>query len=277
MTREIPLYQIDAFASRPFAGNPAAVCPLTEWLDDDLLQAIAAENNLAETAFYVPEGDDFRLRWFTPEVEVDLCGHATLASAFVLMTRNGGRGRKEIVFHTRSGPLTVTREGELFTLDLPARKADFTPAPPGLFDALGRRPRHALKAKYWLVVYDSEEEVRALKPDMEGLKRVGTPVIVSAPGQEVDFVSRFFAPTVGIPEDPVTGSAHCVLAPYWSQRLMKKKLRARQVSRRGGDVCCELAGDRVKLAGRCAFYMQGKIALPRQANEAKARAPAFAK
>ena len=277
MTTEIPLYQIDAFASRPFAGNPAAVCPLPHWLDDALLQQIAAENNLAETAFYVPEGDDFRLRWFTPEVEVELCGHATLASAFVLMTRNGGRGRKEIVFHTRSGPLTVTREGELFTLDLPARKADFTPAPAGLFDALGRRPRHALKAKYWLVVYDSEEEVRALKPDMEGLKRVGAPVIVSAPGQEVDFVSRFFAPTVGVPEDPVTGSAHCTLTPYWSQRLMKKKLRARQISRRGGELICEMAGDRVKLAGRCAFYMQGKIALPARADEVETRAPALAK
>jgi predicted PhzF superfamily epimerase YddE/YHI9 len=272
---EIPIYQIDAFASRPFAGNPAAVCPLDEWLDDRLLQQIAAENNLSETAFCVPEGNDFRLRWFTPEAEVELCGHATLATAFVLLTRHGARSRKQVTFHTRSGALEVTREDELLVMDFPARKPDFAPAPPGLFDAMGRRPRHALKANYWLLVYDSEDEVRALKPDMEGLKRVGSPVIASAPGQEVDFVSRFFAPTVGVPEDPVTGSAHCILTPYWSQRLMKKKLRARQISRRGGEVHCEMAGDRVKLAGRCAFFMQGTIALAEPA--AEERAPAFAK
>ena len=275
---EIPLYQIDAFTSRPFAGNPAAVCPLQTWPDDALLQAIAAENNLAETAFYAPEGDGFRLRWFTPEVEVDLCGHATLASAFVLMTRNGARSRKEVVFHTRSGDLRVSREGELLVMDFPARKADFAPAPAALIDAMGRRPRHALKANYWLLVYDSADEVLALKPDMEGLKRAGIPVIASAPGDDADFVSRFFAPTVGIPEDPVTGSAHCVLTPYWSQRLMKKKLHARQVSRRGGELWCELAGDRVKLAGRCAFFMQGKISLPEAKEAAEAPPmPAFAK
>jgi len=259
---EIPLYQVDAFASRPFEGNPAAVCPLPRWLDDGLLQAIAAENNLSETAFLVPEGDAFRLRWFTPEVEVDLCGHATLASAFVLMTRSGGRGRKDVTFRTRSGELRVTRDGDLFTMDFPARKPDFAPPPPGLIDAVGRRPRHALKANYWLLVYDTEAEVRALAPDMEALKRAEGMVIVSAPGDACDFVSRFFAPGVGIPEDPVTGSAHCVLTPYWSQRLMKKKLRARQVSPRGGDLLCELAGDRVLMSGRCAFYMQGRIALP---------------
>lgn len=275
---EIPLYQIDAFADRPFTGNPAAVCPLTQWPDDGVLQAIAAENNLAETAFYAPEGDGYRLRWFTPEVEVDLCGHATLASAFVLLTRDGARGRREVAFHTRSGVLTVTREGELFTLDLPARRADFTPAPAPLLDAVGRRPRHALKANYWLLVFDSEDEVRALRPDMEGLKAVGAPVIVSAAGQDVDFVSRFFAPSFGVPEDPVTGSAHCVLTPYWSQRLMKKKLRARQVSRRGGELVCEMAGERVKLTGRCAFYMQGRIVLAEPAEAAaERRSPAPAK
>jgi PhzF family phenazine biosynthesis protein len=275
---EIPLYQIDAFADRPFAGNPAAVCPLGAWPEDAVLQAIAAEKNLAETAFYAPEGDGYRLRWFTPEVEVDLCGHATLASAYVLMTRNGARGRKEVRFHTRSGVLTVTREGELFTLDLPARRPDFAPAPAALLDALGRRPRHALKANYWLLVFDSEAEVRGLKPDMEGLKAAGAPVIVSAPGEAVDFVSRFFAPTFGVAEDPVTGSAHCVLTPYWSQRLMKKRLKARQVSRRGGELACEMAGDRVRLTGRCAFFMQGRIVLPEpRAAEAERRVPAPAK
>lgn len=275
---EIPIYQVDAFTSRPFSGNPAAVCPLSHWPEDDVLQAIAAENNLSETAFLAPEGDGYRLRWFTPEVEVDLCGHATLAAAYVLMTRNGARGRNEIVFHTRSGELRVARNGELFTMDFPLQRPDFAPAPAGLVEAIGRRPRHVLKAPYWLLVYDSEEEVRAIRPDMERLKRIEAfGAIVSAPGEDVDLVSRFFAPAKGVPEDPVTGSAHCILTPYWAQRLMKKKLRARQVSRRGGELLCEVAGDRVLISGRCAFYMQGTIVLPERTTQSEPRALASAK
>ena len=250
---KIPIYQVDAFSSSVFAGNPAAVCPLREWLADDVLQAIAAENNLSETAYYVPEGNHYRLRWFTPKVEVDLCGHATLASAFVI-------GQPEVRFLTKSGELTVTRQGDLFTLDFPSRAPALEPVNPGLFAALGGNPLELLAARDYLVVYESEEEVRALTPDMQALCGIDRfAVIVTAPGKKCDFVSRFFAPAKGVPEDPVTGSAHCTLTPYWAARLGKSSLHAFQVSGRGGELWLEDKGERVTISGHGALYLEGAI------------------
>jgi predicted PhzF superfamily epimerase YddE/YHI9 len=260
----IPCYQVDAFTRTRFAGNPAAVCPLTRWLPDATLQAIAAENNLAETAFFVPEGEDFHLRWFTPEVEVDLCGHATLATAFVLMTELEPR-RSAVRFRSQSGPLAVARDGEAFTLDFPSRPPVPSDSPPGLVAALGGAPREVLLSRDWLVVYDTAAEVRGLRPDFAALARVegAFAVIVSGPGDErgVDFVSRFFAPVQGIPEDPVTGSAHCTLAPYWAGRLGREQLHARQISRRGGEIRCTLRGDRVDLTGHAVLVRTGEFLL----------------
>ena len=257
----IPIYQVDAFTSRLFSGNPAAVCPLEQWLPDDKMQAIAAENNLAETAFFVPNGGDYKLRWFTPKVEVDLCGHATLASAFVILN-DLKPSESSVSFETKSGKLTVTREGDLFSLDFPARP----PAPcepcPGLVAALGRQPEAVLAADDYLAVYASEDEVRALEPGMEALMNIDRfATIVTAPGRQVDFVSRFFAPGKGVPEDPVTGRAHCTLIPYWSKRLGKKKLHALQVSPRGGELWCEDRDDRVTISGRAVRFLEGTICL----------------
>jgi PhzF family phenazine biosynthesis protein len=257
----IPLYHIDAFAERPFAGNPAAVCPLETWLPDDLMQAMAAENNLSETAFFVPEGDGYRVRWFTPTVEVDLCGHATLASAYVVL-RWLAPSRDGVTFQTeKAGPLTVTRDGELLALELPSRPPERCPEPTGMADALGKRPVEIYAARDYLAVYESAEEVKALSPDFEAVARLDRfAVIVTAPGRDgVDFVSRFFAPGHGVNEDPVTGSSHCTLIPYWAARLGKTRLEARQVSQRGGALTCTLAGDRVKLAGRAALYLTGTV------------------
>jgi PhzF family phenazine biosynthesis protein len=258
----IPIYQVDAFTSRVFAGNPAAVCPLEKWLPDEQMQAIAAENNLAETAFFVPDGDGrYHLRWFTPKVEVDLCGHATLASAFVILNELEPAA-DSVRFETKSGTLTVNRAGDLFSLDFPARPASPCEPCAGLTAALGGRPEAILGADDYLAVYGSEEEVRALKPGMEALLNIDRfAVIVTAPGREVDFVSRFFAPAKGVPEDPVTGRAHCTLIPYWSKRLGKKKLRALQVSGRGGELWCEDRGDRVTMSGRAVRYLEGTICL----------------
>lgn len=256
----ISLYQVDAFAARAFEGNPAAVCPLESWLDDDLLQAIAEENNLSETAFFVPSDNGFRLRWFTPLTEVDLCGHATLASAHVLFEHLGHAGQA-ITFETRSGALTVKRKGGLLEMDLPA-----CPPTPGasvdtLARALGRQPIEVLSADDYVAVFDSEATVRAITPDLALLGQLDSRgVIITAPGTEVDFVSRFFAPKFGIPEDPVTGSAHCELAPYWADRLGRNILTARQVSRRGGSITCEMRGDRVLLSGSAITFMEGEVA-----------------
>lgn len=257
---KIPIYQVDAFASRVFTGNPAAVCPLEEWLPDDQLQGIALENNLSETAFYVKTGDRYRLRWFTPAVEVDLCGHATLASASIIL-ENQLNGRVD--FDTKSGSLTVTRSGDLYTLDFPARPAQPCAADPHLVPALGVAPREVLGAQDYLCIYDSEQQVRSLKPDMTGLAQVDRfAVIVTAPGANgIDFVSRFFAPAKGVPEDPVTGRAHCTLIPYWSKRLGKKSLHALQVSPRGGELWLEEAGHRVKISGRAVRFLEGSITL----------------
>ena len=257
---KVPIFQLDAFASRRFTGNPAAVMLLDAFPDDATLQAVAAENNLAETAFLVPESGDYRLRWFTPAVEVPLCGHATLASAAVVMERLEPR-RGRVVFHTASGPLTVTRAGDGYVMDLPARPSERIETPPGLAEALGAAPVEVYGNVFnYMAVLENEQALRALEPDMAALVRIDRPgVIVTAPGEApYDFVSRYFAPAKGIPEDPVTGAAHCMLTPYWARRLGMTALRAFQVSRRGGAVICRLAGDRVELEGGCVFYLEGE-------------------
>ncbi|HYH18577.1 MAG TPA: PhzF family phenazine biosynthesis protein [Azospirillum sp.] len=257
----LPIYQVDAFADAVFAGNPAAVVPLESWLPDERLLAIAAENNLSETAFVVPAGADYAIRWFTPAVEVDLCGHATLAAAFAVATAIDP-GRERIDFRSRqAGRLTVERQGDLFVLDFPSRPAARTDVPPGLVAALGGvEPEAVLRARDILVVCRDDETVRAIQPDMARLAALGDAVCVTAPGTDgADFVSRFFAPAQGIPEDPVTGSAHCTLIPYWAARLGKTKLSARQVSARGGALACEQRGDRVKIGGKAVLYLEGTI------------------
>lgn len=257
----IPLYQVDAFAGAVFTGNPAAVCPLQAWLPDETLQAIALENNLSETAYFVPEGDDFALRWFTPVHEVDLCGHATLASAHVIMTLLQPE-RRSVAFSTKvSGTLTVERDGDRYVMDFPPwPRQEVAPDPP-VTAALGKAPSALFTGNDWMAVFEDEADVQALAPDMTALARLDARgVIATAPGRAVDFVSRFFAPRFGIPEDPVTGSAHCMLTPYWAERLGKTELSARQISPRGGDIHCTLTPDgRIKLAGQAALYMEGRI------------------
>jgi len=259
---DIAIFQVDAFSNSVFRGNPAAVCPLTEWLPDETLQAIAAENNLAETAYFVPNGDRFHLRWFTPGCEVDLCGHATLASAFVLFQNLNQRGEK-LCFDTKSGELTVTRDGDLLTLDFPSRPPSPIQPEAGLVEAIGGHPLEILAARDVVLVYATEAEVLALAPDMQALTKLNHfGFIVTAPGTNSDFVSRFFAPAKGVPEDPVTGSAHCTLIPYWAKRLNKTELLARQISKRTGELHCRLEGDRVKISGHAAPYLRGTITVP---------------
>ena len=260
---KIPIWQVDAFATEVFAGNPAAVCLLEDWLADGVLQAIAAENNLSETAFLVRNAEGFELRWFAPAKEVALCGHATLAAAKVLFDLRGWQ-EEAIRFHTRQrGVLTVAKNGDWFEMDFPALPAHPVATPAGLAAALGAEPRQVLASTDdWLAVLDDEATVRNLKPDFAALKNFHCRCIVpTARGDAVDFVSRAFAPRYGIPEDPVTGSAHCALAPYWAGVLGKDDLRAFQVSARGGEVRCRNAGDRVKLAGQAVVYLEGAIAV----------------
>ena len=261
MTTNLPLYWVDAFTDRPFGGNPAAVIPLESWLDDGLLQRIANENGLSETSYFVRTGPArAQLRWFTPAVEVDLCGHATLAAAHVLFSELG-QAESPFVFDTLSGSLSVARRDSRYELDFPARPAGPAEATPDLVAGLGLPPQQVLKTgKVWLCVYASEDEVRGVVPNPERLGRVRPGrIIITAPGQDCDFVSRFFAPDAGIAEDPVTGSAHCTLVPYWAERLEKTVFHARQVSRRGGELWCELAGERVRMAGACASYLKGRV------------------
>jgi len=259
---KLRLFQVDAFASRTFTGNPAAVVPLDRWLPDATMQEIAAENNLSETAFFVGEKGYFHIRWMTPVDEVDLCGHATLASAWVVFNEIEN-GRSEVHFRSRSGPLRVSALGDTLSLDFPSRPPEAAPsAIAALAEALGSRPGDVLASRDYLAVFETEDEVRALRPDMPkvaALDRMA--VIATAPGRDCDFVSRFFGPAVGVPEDPVTGSAHCTLVPYWSRRLAKTSLFARQVSARGGELWCEDRGDRVTIAGRCVKYLEGTIEL----------------
>ncbi len=258
-TTEVPIYQVDAFASRVFAGNPAAVCPLDHWLPDAVLQAIAVENNLSETAFFVKNGADFDLRWFTPAAEVDLCGHATLGSAYVIANYLDS-GSTEVRFHSRSGPLTVTREGDLYTLDFPALPPRRLADSAEVAEALGAAPAELWEEMDLMAVFASEADVASLAPDMAKVEVLETRgVIVTAPGEDCDFVSRFFAPRSKIPEDPVTGSAHCILTPYWSARLGKTRMSARQISARGGALEVEARGERVLISGRVAPYMEGRI------------------
>ncbi|KAA3611736.1 MAG: PhzF family phenazine biosynthesis protein [Planctomycetota bacterium] len=259
----LPLFQVDAFSSRVFAGNPAAICPLERWLPEALMQAIAAENNLSETAFLVPRGEDFEIRWFTPKAEVKLCGHATLAAAYVLFERLKPDLRR-VVFHSLSGPLTVVQTGAGLQLDFPAQPAEEIPCPDEVSRAFKVEPVFCgCTERDLMVVIESEEQIRDLQPDMyllENLPQKG--FILTAKGDQADFVSRFFAPALGVPEDPVTGSAHCTLAPYWSMKLNQDRLMARQLSPRGGEIECRLKGNRVLLSGKAILYLEGKIHLP---------------
>ncbi len=253
----IPYYHVDAFTSSPFSGNPAGVCLLADWLPDSVLQSIAAEHNLAETAFTVQRDSAFDLRWFTPALEVDLCGHATLATAHVIFRHLGYRG-SIVRFKTLSGLLTVSRDGDLLTLDFPARPAAPCAPSPELGAALRASPAQIARARDYLAVFETEAAVRSLEPDMAALERLDClGVIATAPGEDCDFVSRFFAPRAGVPEDPVTGSAHCTLIPYWAERLGRTRLRARQVSPRGGELLCEHRGERVGIGGHAVTYSSG--------------------
>jgi PhzF family phenazine biosynthesis protein len=260
---QLPLYHVDAFTDQVFHGNPAAVCPLESWLPDELMQRIAMENSLAETAFFVPGGDGFEIRWFTPEIEMDLCGHATLASAHVI-ARHLRYPLPVIKFHSQSGPLAVSVEGDLLTLDFPSRKPQPSRLPQVILDAFPAAPAEALKSRDYLLVYDDEEVIRRMQPDQSILSQIdlGTGgIIVTAPGREVDFVSRFFSPGASIFEDPVTGSAHCTLIPYWSERLGKQTLHAWQLSARGGNLLCKNAGERVLISGQAVTYLEGTITI----------------
>ncbi len=269
-TVKIQQYQVDAFARRVFEGNPAAVCPLARWASDEVLQAIAEENNLSETAFFVRAGEHFHLRWFTPVAEVDLCGHATLAAAHVVFDVLAYGGR-EVCFDTRSGALTVVREGSALAMDFPARPPAACAAPAALLRGLrGLQPVDVLASDDYVVVLADESTVRELTPDHEAFRALDRRgVVVTAAGRDVDFVSRFFAPRLGVPEDPVTGSAHCELAPYWANRLGKTDLSARQVSKRGGELRCRLQGNRVVLVGHAVLFMAGEIVIDPGAADAE--------
>ena len=257
---KFPIYQVDAFTDHLFGWNPAAVCPLEEWPSDELMQAIAAENNLSETAFFVETGGTYQLRWFTPVHEVNLCGHATLATAHVLFEELE-YVKEEIHFDTKSGRLIVRKEGNRLEMDFPADKMPQIEAPPILFEALGIRPTSEVyKTDDYMVVLETEKEVAELDPDFRMLSEVNARgIIVTAPGDEVDFVSRFFAPRFGIDEDPVTGSAHTKLTPYWSEKLGKKDMKARQVSPRAGDLMVRDRGDRVEILGKAITFLRGEI------------------
>jgi PhzF family phenazine biosynthesis protein len=258
----LPLYHLNAFTTKPFAGNPAAVCPLAGWLDDGLLRAVAAENNLSETAFFVPQGEHYELRWFTPRCEVKLCGHATLASAFVVLQILETK-RDAVRFETRfSGALTVTRDGNLLAMDFPLLTPWASADPPKALRAgLGKDPAEVVQIEdNYFAVFESEDEVRSLRPDFRLLEQLHPAgVAVTAPGRDCDFVSRYFAPSYGIPEDPVTGSTHCSLAPYWAERLGKAKLHAQQISERGGELWCEVQRERVLLRGNAVLTLRGEL------------------
>lgn len=256
---KIRVYQVDAFTRRPFSGNPAAVCPLETWLPDDVMQSIALENNLSETAFFVPGGARFQLRWFTPKVEIDLCGHATLATACVIHTHLGWT-ESRIEIESRSGSLSVDRVEDLWVMDFPTRESKKIETPESLRKILGREPIETRKAVDLMAVLESEAEVREFVPNFSQIVNLDTRgLILTAPGDDVDFVSRFFAPAKGVNEDPVTGSSHCTLIPYWGERLGKTKMHARQVSSRGGELFCEWKGDRVGIGGHAVTVMEGNV------------------
>lgn len=258
----IPVFHIDAFTNRPFAGNPAAVCPLEGWLDDAILLSVATENNLSETAFFLPLHDAYELRWFTPCCEVKLCGHATLASAYVIL-QFLAREQETVRFETRfSGTLTVSREGDALAMDFPALPPWNCPNPPQeLLEGLGKTPEGVMQIEdNYFAAYAREKDVRQARPNFTLLEKLHPAgVAITAPGDSSDFVSRYFAPSYGIPEDPVTGSTHCSLAPYWAARLGKTKLHARQISARGGELWCEFAKNRVILKGQAVLTLRGEL------------------
>ena len=259
---KIKIYQIDAFADKIFSGNPAAVCPLNEWLPDELLQNIAMENNLAETAFYVNESEGLRIRWFTPTIEVDLCGHATLATAFVLFYHENYSGEK-IVFNSRSGPLTITKSDEVLTLNFPVDTLVEVNSIPELEQGLGVKPLKTFKGKTdYMLVFENEDQIKNMNPDFKLIGTVNTRgIIVTAKGDNVDFVSRFFGPQSGMDEDPVTGSAHTSLSPYWAKVLNKTEFTALQLSKRLGKLKCKLLGDRVEISGTAKLFLVGTISI----------------
>lgn len=258
---KLDMYQVDAFSKKVFGGNPAAVCPLDEWLPDEIMQSIALENQLSETAFFVKAGNEFNLRWFTPAFEIDLCGHATLASAHVLFQHLGHTG--PIVFHTRSGPLYAQQDGEKYFIQLPSRPPISDPGPSNIEEALGIKPLDIRKSRDYFFVFEHEQQIRDMKPNLDLIYKweevVG--VTVTAPGEEADFVSRFFAPRALVNEDPVTGSAHCNLVPYWAEKLGKKKLYAEQLSARHGELYCEELGEQISLGGNAVTFFKGSIDL----------------
>jgi len=259
----LPYYHVDAFTGALFSGNPAGVCPLEKWLPDHILQRIATENNLSETAFFTREADFFHLRWFTPEVEVDLCGHATVAPAHVLFAELG-HPEASLRFRTKSGWLTATRREEMIELDFPARPPLPCAAPENLCRGLGRQPCEVLNARDYVAVFDTQADVASLKPDMDLLSRLDClGIIATARGEDADFVSRYFAPAEGIAEDPVTGSSHSSLIPYWSERLGKRELFARQISKRGGELFCRHLGERVGIGGHAVTFSRGEIQVSR--------------
>ncbi|WP_457571981.1 PhzF family phenazine biosynthesis protein [Desulfovulcanus sp.] len=258
----IPIYQIDAFTSQVFAGNPAAVCLLENWLNTQTLQAIARENNVSETAFIIQKENCYEIRWFSPSVEVDLCGHATLASAFVIFNYIDTSTDKITFASSKSGELIVFRENDLLKMNFPSQPPKPCNPPKELFEALGIKPVEVLSSEDYLAVFQNEDEIISLKPNMEKLKQLNLRgVIVTAKGKKADFVSRFFAPKLGINEDPVTGSAHCTLIPYWKTKMGKKTFYAQQLSQRGGELYCEDCGDRVAISGKAVKFMQGTITI----------------
>lgn len=258
----LPIYQIDAFTSQLFKGNPAAVIPLTAWIDEGLMQNIAMENNLSDTAFFVPKGDVFEIRWFTPEMEINLCGHASLATAYYLY-QIAGYTKENIQFESPSGPLRVSRNHDLYLLDFPRWKPErYNENADDIVNAIGlKNILGVYKYRDMIIEAETEKDVIECAPDFTALKKTGKKVIITAPGSSVDFVSRFFAPIAGIDEDPVTGSAHSQIIPFWSEKLGKTKMQAKQLSKRGGDLYCEDLGNRVIIGGECTFFMKGEINL----------------
>jgi PhzF family phenazine biosynthesis protein len=257
---KLEIYQVDAFTNKVFGGNPAAICPLENWLDAELMQKIALENNLSETAYFVKKDDCYEICWFTPTYEIDLCGHATLASAYVIFEILKLETDKIKFVSHKSGELFVEKKGDLLVLDFPSRPVQKAEAPIGLIEAIGKQPKEIFKARDYFMVYENEQEVLDISPDFTALLKIDAHgFIVTAKGDSSDFVSRFFAPEVGVFEDPVTGSAHCNLIPFWAERLGKTELFGRQISARGGELFCELKGDRVKIGGRAVLYLKGEI------------------
>jgi PhzF family phenazine biosynthesis protein len=260
---QLPIFQVDAFTDTVFGGNPAAVCPLEHWLANDVMQKIAMENSVAETAFFIPVKDGFEIRWFTPEVEMDLCGHATLAAAHIII-RHLNHPLPSVKFQSNSGELTVTVENDLLTLNFPSRKPKPSDVPQIILDAIQVKPVEVLKSRDYVLVFETEEIIRRIEPNQSILNQINLDpggIVITAKGNEVDFVSRYFTPQASIFEDPVTGSAHCSLIPYWSERLGKESMIALQVSPRVGRLFCKDLGERVLISGNAITYLEGQIVI----------------